>query len=291
MSITRKSIFELERRCNLDEEFDLIVSDLRKTPIKSCAIASKSLEMLLDSCIKTWPFRQGATSIDSFAKSHGFFSYDAYSDEEMLYYLELIVNLLHWAPFYESNLTDYLDMSMLDDSTVTMECDRCIENIEYLLERLNMRIRKIEKMPISQYVITKRDAQVDTVIEAVPELSEALLSYMDIRNQKDENAKKTVLKAIADYLEDRHKSKYYKGTAFASLEDNIFTVFNKVGIRHGDKKQWKLSKPARMKLYDQTFTAAIHLLQMEDVKNFNDTVSDLKEKQLEQMETRDSLSE
>lgn len=99
-----------------------------------------------------------------------------------------------------------------------------------------------------------------------------------MRNQKDEGAKKAILKAIADYLEDRHKSNYYKCTMYSSLENNIFAVFNKFGIRHGDKNQIKLSKPERVKLYDQTFKAVIHLLQMEDIKIFNDTVSKLKEK-------------
>ncbi len=42
-----------------------------------------------------------------------------------------------------------------------------------------------------------------------------------------------------------------------------------------------------MRLYDQTFKAAIHLMQMEDVKGFNDTVSELKTKQAETAEKQD----
>lgn len=33
-----------------------------------------------------------------------------------------------------------------------------------------------------QYIITKRDAGVDAVLEQAPELSETLLEYLDLRN-------------------------------------------------------------------------------------------------------------
>lgn len=286
MSNIRKTIFDLERRCNLPAEFENIQTDLKRTNISSNVIKRTRLYLLLDDCIKLWPYREAATDINTYADSHGFLHYSDTDDDKMLYYLELYLNLLHFAPSYEERFARTFDLTWMDGSTIDLECKRCIENIEFLLERLNMRVRKIDAKPTPQYVISKRDAQVDAVIEAVPALSEALLSYLDYRNRNDETAKKAVLKAIADYLEDRHKSKYYKGTMYASLEDNLFTVFNKVGIRHGDKKQWQLRKPARMKLYDQTFKAAIHLLQMEDVKGFNDTVSDLKKGQAESAETK-----
>lgn len=284
MSSSRKTIFDLERRNDLVSDFRFAVIDLEKTIVTTRSLDRMSLKQLLNICIKTWPYRQGTNSIPSFASAKGFDIYDTDDETDILYNYELFLNLLYWAPIYDRNNADML--SFEDSSTVGNECTRCIENIGYKLEMVNMRVRKITTGETPQYVISKRDANVDAVIEAVPELSEALLSYLDVRNRNDESAKKTILKAIADYLEDRHKSKYYKGTMYASLEDNLFTVFNKVGIRHGDKKQWILRKPARMILYDQAFKAAIHLLQMEDVKNFNDTVSDLKKEQAERSKSQ-----
>lgn len=288
MSSSRKSIFDLERRNDLVSDFRLTVIDLEKTKDTTKSLGKKILKQFLNDCIKTWPYRQGTTSIPAYASAKGFIVFDTDDETDILYNYELFLNLLHWAPIYDRNRADMFSFD--NGSTVVEECTRCIENIEYKLEMVNMRVRKIITGDTPQFVISKRDANVDAVIEAVPELSEALLSYLDVRNQNDESAKKAVLKAIADYLEDRHKSKYYKGTMYASLEDNLFTVFNKVGIRHGDKKQWKLRKPARMKLYDQAFKAAIHLLQMEDVKNFNDTVSDLKKEQIERSKVQDDNS-
>lgn len=277
MSSSRKTIFDLERRSDLVSDFKFTVVDLEKTNVTTKSLGKLSLKQLLNECIKTWPYRQGANSIPSYASALGFDIFETEDETDILYNYELFLNLLHWAPAYDISRASVFSIS--DGSTISEECARCIENIEYKLEMVNMRVRKITTKETPQYVISKRDVQVDAVIETVPELSEALLSYLDVRNSNNEDVKKAVLKAIADYLEDRHKSKYYKGTMYASLENNIFTVFNKVGIRHGDKKQWNLRKPERMKLYDQTFKAAIHLMQMEDVKCFNDNISNLKQKQ------------
>lgn len=277
MSSSRKTIFDLERRSDLVSDFRFTVVDLEMTNVTTKSLGSMSLKQLLNECIRTWPYRQGANSISSYASAKGFDIFETEDEEYILYNYELFLNLLHWAPTYDRNKTD--TFSFDDSSTIDEECLRCIENIEYKLEMVNMRVRSIDIGKTLQYIISKRDANVDAAIEAVPELSETLLSYLDIRNRNDEDAKKTVLKAIADYLEDRHKSKFYRGTTYASLEDNLFTVFNRAGIRHGDKKQWSLRKPARMKLYDQTFKAAVHLLQMEDMKEFNDTVSALKQQE------------
>ena len=286
MKTTRKSIFELERRCNLPDEFEIIRKDFAFTTIHSSLIKDKNISALLNSCIKTWPYREGATNIDSYVTSHGFDYNNQRDKEKLFYYFELYYNLLQYAPAYEKLQATSTNIVWLDDSNVKAECTRCLENIEFLLEKQNMRVRKVDVKPFPQYIVSKRDAQVDAVIEAVPELAEALLSYLDIRNRNDEEAKKAILKVIADHLEQKRKDKFYKGTVYFQLSEDLFTVFNNASIRHKTDQQWKLRKPERMKLYDQTFKAAIHLMQMEDVKDFNNTVSNLKKKQTELVEAK-----
>lgn len=274
MSSSRKTIFELERRNDLVSDFKFTVVDLEKTMVTTKSFGSLTLKQLLNDCIKTWPYRQGANSIPSYASAKGFDIFDIDEETDILYNYELFLNLLHWAPTYDRNRAEMFSFD--DSSTIVEECVRCIENIEYKLEMVNMRVREITTGETPQYVISKRDADVDAVIESVPELSEALLSYLDVRNRNDENAKKSVLKAIADYLEQKRKDKCYHGTEYNRLCENLFVVFNNASIRHKNSQQWKLKKPERMKLYDQTFKAAIHLMQMEDVKGFNDRVDELK---------------
>ncbi len=274
MSPSRKTIFDLERRTDLASDFRFTVTDLEKTNVTTKSLGNLSLKQLLNDCIKTWPYRQGASSIPSYASVKGFDIYNVDDEMDILYNYELFLNLLHWAPIYDANRADMLSFD--DSSTVKEECARCIENIEYKLEMGNMRVREITTGETPQYIISKRDANVDAVLEAVPELSEALLSYLDVRNRNDENAKKAVLKAIADYLEQKRKDKCYHGTEYNRLCENLFAVFNNASIRHKNSWQWKLNMSERIKLYDQTFKAAVHLMQKEDVDLFNNMVSDLK---------------
>lgn len=279
MSLSRKTIFELERRSDFVSDFRFTVIDLEKTNVTTKSFGKVNLKQLLNECIKTWPYREGASSIPAYASAKGFDIFNIDKETDILYNYELFLNLLYWAIIYDGNKKDaFSALSIINGSKMTDECLRCIEDIEYKLELMNYRVREITTTDPAQYVISKRDAQVDAVIEVVPELSEVLLSYLDVRNKNDEDSKKAILKAIADFLEDRHKQKFYKGTRYADLENAVFSVFNNAGIRHGDKKQWKLARPTRMKLYDQTFKAALHLLQKEDIDTFLTEVKELQQK-------------
>lgn len=155
--------------------------------------------------------------------------------------------------------------------------ERFIENIEYILEQNNMAVREVVSDCQVQYRIYKRSAHVDAVLECAPELSEVLLSYLDIRNSKDEQFKKYTLKALADYLEPNRRN--YNGTAYKGLCDDVFTVFNKCNIRHNDKNQIKLPKKKRMELYDSTFKMCLHLLQMQEVNDYKLKVEEIKQLQ------------
>lgn len=274
MGSTRKTIFELERRSNLYDDYVDIFCNVEDTNVNSNEFNNTKLIDVIEASIKTWPYREGASTISSFARKHGFEFNDATDEEDIIYAFELLINLLKWAPVNDRNRESIWGISVFGKLTLKSECDRCLENIEYILETINMRIHETQNDPFPQYFISKRSVDVDAVIEVVPEMSEVLLSYLDIRNQKDEEAKKAVLKAIADYLEPKRAD--YKGTVYHDLCEALFTVFNKASIRHNDKKQWNLRKPERIKLYDQTFKAAIHLMQMADVIAFNNRVTELK---------------
>lgn len=273
MASSRKSIFDIERRSDYVSDFTDIMLDFENTLVETMSLGTMTLFKLLDCCIRTWPHRQGANSVISYANAHKFKTFNTNNQSDILYSYELFLNLLHWAPIYDFNRKTEI---FVGEPTIDEECSRCIENIEYKLQLLNMRIRKIEAEGTPKYVISKRNANVDAVIESVPELSETLLSYLDIRNQNDETAKKSILEDIADHLEQRHTDNYYKGTNYSSLCENLFNVFNNASIRHQNKKQWKLGKQERINLYDKTFKAALHLLQMEDIASFNNLVNELK---------------
>lgn len=270
----RKNIFELENRINLRDAFDNVIDDLNQTNVLSSLFGLESMYACLEAGIKTWPYRGAATTINMFARYRGF-SFSDRTDEDILYSLELLINLLHWVVACEKN--HYSSRLLRSDSSDFIEkCKCCFMNIRYLLEQRNMFVRKLDSDEnFSKYVITKRDVDVDAVLETVPELSEILLSYLDIRNQNIE-FKKAALNHIAAFLEPKRKQ--YDGTQYKSLCDDLFYAFNNCGIRHNNDQQVKLPDERQMDLFDEIFKAAVHLMQKEKMETFQQIIKSLKKK-------------
>ena len=261
----RKSIFDIECRVDLLDEYREIREDMANTKIAINKLKTKTVLAALDESIKDWPYRAGASSILSFMEKR---CYDKnfkplFTEEEIvLYYLELYYNLLCWAPEHYESVSDAFDLR-IGQRTISDSLRRFIENISYSLEQCNMRVREIEMSYFPQYIISKRDASVDLTIEAAPELADILLSYLDIRNQRDEKFKKAAIKAIADYLEP--KEKCYRGTGYSSLCSDVFNAYNNLSIRHNNKRQKPVKKGDRIKVYDALFRMSLHLIQKEKI--------------------------
>lgn len=263
--ILRKSIFDLERRMDLLDEFREIRDDMANTKIAINKLKTETVLAALDESIKDWPYRAGASSIISFIEKR---CYDKelkpfFTEEEIaLYYLELYYNLLCWAPEHFESVSDAFDLR-IGQRPISDSLRRFLENISYSLEQCNMRVREIEMTYFPQYIISKRDASVDSTLEVAPELSDVFLSYLDIRNQKDEKFKKNAIKSIADYLEPKEKS--FKGTGYSSLCNDVFNAFNNLTIRHNNNRQKTVRKADRIKVYDALFRMSLHLIQKEQI--------------------------
>ena len=275
---TQKNIFELERRIDLKKEYQTLILEMSEYYFEKCAFGRISLRGLLEETIAAWPYRQAANSLASFAERHGF-SFDEPSDDsEIILCLELIINLLYYSPEFERVMRtkaifgyDFLNVNRVND-----KCTRCIEDITFILEQINMKIREQRtEGSVPQFFITKRDVDVDITIESVPELKDIILSYLDIRNSNDIDTKRQILKRIADYLEPQRK-KYQGIEGYKGLCDDCFAVFNGAFIRHNNKNQWLMSESEYMELYDQTFKSAIHLMQYDAVKMYKDRVAVIK---------------
>lgn len=276
----RKSIFELERRTDLNDDLENLYDEFENVIVTDSHLKRSTLYTYLDKAIRDWPFRQAATNIEGFLDQHGI-------DEEKedlstnLFILELYINLLHWAPKHDAKSVGLMDFD--SDQNITKECNRILENIDFILEQNNYCVREnyiTNDDEHIEFMISKRDADVDATLEVAPELSETLLSYLDVRNSNNEDFKRSALKQIADYME--HKRKKYKGTSYAQLCDDVFTVFNKCNIRHNNPEFKKIRKPKRMRIYDTTFKMTLHLMQMDDVNRYKEEISSLKA-QLDQL--------
>ena len=278
-AIKLKSIFEIESRIDLNEELTTIQNEFSKVEISTGLKDGVIINSLLSEVFKTWPFREGASNMETYMRRKGL-SYrnhsDNYTDNEIaIYYFELLVNILYYAIEYESKMPKLPVLFSSNSSSTEVVLHQYLENIEYILEQNNLRIRKEDDSEGVRYFISKRNETVDSVIESNPEIADILLSYLDVRNSNDIDFKKMANRAIADYLEPKEKA--FKGTMYKSLCDTLFFAYNKCNIRHNDGKQIKMTKKQQVTLYDNAFKIALHLLSVEDVKNRQKWIDDFRE--------------
>lgn len=262
----QKSIFELERRVDISEKISDIEFQLRDNKITCKDHHSRTIMSLINQAMQTWPYREGNSGISSYLDKKGIqFDSDEHRTIDDIYYtLELYLNLLYWAPEHERRRSVTIEFEF-SGQTLEENLKQYIENIEFVLEQCNLAVRKrTADKRFPQYVITKRDADVDATIEVAPEISEILLSYLDIRNSKDIAFKKKAIRDIADYLEPKRKE--YSSTSYSSLCDSLFYGFNSFGIRHNNKNQQKLPKAKFIDLCDKLFYMSLHLIQSDRVK-------------------------
>ena len=159
---------------------------------------------------------------------------------------------------------------------VSQDLQAYIENLEYTLEACNYKVREITGDKAPQYVFTKRDCIVDSVVVSHPKLSECLLGYLDLRNEKDIKYKREALRTIAGYLEPKIKKNEFKGTDCSSICEAARFAFNNLSIRHNNDNQIKLTKAKQIKAYDDVFYMCLFLLQYKDAMKKRDLINKYK---------------
>ncbi len=242
----------------------------------------------MEHCLRYWPYRCGAESITTYLKDIDVdWSNPKPETEEglkdALLMMELYINLLHWASVqdFQDKEDDEFNIS-LSKTGVEYETERLIANAEYILEQCcNMHVREFKPTEKSfpQYRISKRDSRVDIAIEAVPELADVLLGYLDVRNADSRKYKESALTAIYGYLEPKRKE--YKGLSCSSVCDEFFASMNSFGIRH-TKSQIRLQGKKRIAVYDKLFKMGLYVLQATDVEEYKQEMKALREKKSEQ---------
>lgn len=277
MKDQRTSIFTIERRKDFPAAFTKFFEDLQSVVITSTGDSYKMFEYL-NRCLRYWPQRCGATGIDDYLKGIGVDITNPKEDKDLLLTLELLINLLYWAPKQDFNDDQNTDFSIaLKKNDVENETGRLIGNAEYLLEQCcNMTIREAEDDEFPKYYITKRNSHVDGAVIAVPELSDVLLGYMDVRNADDIEYKKSALTTIYAYMEPRRKE--YKALACSAVSEEFFTSMNSFGIRHNTKSQVRMQAKKKMAVCDKLFMLAVYVLQTVEVNEYKNELKALREK-------------
>ena len=177
-----KSIFDLENRLDIYEEYTTFIRNIQKSKM----IATKykiTIADYLNQAFSSWPHREGTYTIWDYLDRKQINPEDEQQcsiseQEKCLYAFELYYNILKWGseldrgPGLGDGFCNYVSAADVLASTV--------ENLDWLFDQFNYVIREREAEKFCQYIITKRDSDVDAAIEAAPELAEYLRSVQKV---------------------------------------------------------------------------------------------------------------
>lgn len=257
----RKSIFEIENRLDICSEYKRLLSCLYERDSIFYDGLSMSLWRFINEYVfNLWDYRDTFIDLESYLEHIGVLDYSSYGNvyiEEIpfLNFLELLLNL---KLVIDGN---YKFNSICYSQKVREFIDR---NVPLILEKMNY----AKYNEYDRVLIRKRDADVDSVLELVPEdIQTLLLDYNDIRNNTLES-KKTILKKLDLFIEKDKKK--YKGLN-ASTYDSIQIIVNKMGINHPITEQpySDLKSDELIKWYDKCFKLMIHLIRIENINEIN----------------------
>ncbi len=251
----RKSIFEIENRIDINKEYKKLMSALFESDTIYYHKLMSLFDFINEYIFNIWEDRDTFVELEEFFTHIGLTSKEHVSQESFLNFLELMINLI-----------DVLNENYSNGIFCSIKVKNIFEhNIPIILEKLNYKIADMK----SRKIIIKRDADVDSVLEIVPEsISNLLLSYNDIRCNNIES-KKSILKNIDLYLESDSNKKIFKSLD-SKLWDSIATIVNKMGVNHPIQEEpfLSLKHDEIIKWYDKCFKMMIHLIRMKEIKNY-----------------------
>lgn len=267
-----KSIFELENRLDISKEFEKLLqafqgendATIYETPYHTREYG-KFIEAINHTVFLEWKYRDTFLNVFDYLEFVGidecFLEDGDYSDEnKFLFYLEFILNMV--------NLIDYSDKIELMPVTTA-----AIENIPLILEKMNYKMEKLE----DKIIITKRDADVDSILENVPkDIANMLLEYNDFRNYANIAEKRKILKNIDLYIEENIKISSFDN----KLDDAIGTVVNKMGVNHPIKEEpyKSFNNEQLLEWYDKCFLMIIHAIRTVEVNKIKKERNELVQK-------------
>lgn len=251
----RKSIFDIENRLDISIEFKKFIDVLNKEDaILRSGCFLTYFEFVNRYVFNIWEYRDTFIDIYSYLTHIGITSdmirNGIIDESHFLNFLEFLLNIDK--TIKDNNLEKYI-IDIVVKNIVP-------HNIPIILEKMNY--EKYENG--GKICIRKRDSDVDSILEIVPEdVSLLLLSYNDIRNNNLE-AKKDILKGLDLYIEKGKKE--YKSFD-SKLYDSIGTIVNKMGINHpiDEEPYTNMSKEQIIKWYDKCFKLMIHLIRTKEI--------------------------
>lgn len=266
----RRSIFEIENRLDIKKEFEKFSNCLLEQSTISYNYNLMSFYRFINVyAFNLWEYRDTFIDFGSYLEHIGITNSILHGTKDItedifLNFLELMLNLMMVVK------KNFINKSLRFDIKSTKVANIIEHNIPIILEKMNYEVEYKNNMAL----IKKRDEDVDSVLDLVPEgIQVLLLEYNDIRNNTISD-KMTILKKIDLYIEER--AKFYKGLNAATYE-SIQLIVNKMGVNHPlkDSPYVDMSEAEIIEWYDRCFKLMIHLIRTEDVNNINNERKEL----------------
>lgn len=254
----RKSIFDLEIRIDTKREFSNIKEILNEEEAIFYNRNFRSLyDVINDEVFPIWKYKGIFVDFDDFCDRLGIdWTYNRCSEENFLLLIELLINL--WK---------YIELNMDSDSE-RYNSKRVMGymkiNLPSIIEKMNYQIKEER----DKFRLIKRDSDVDSVLELVPQnCAELLLDYNDIRNNTIQG-KKTILKDLDLFIEKNKKT--YQGID-KDTYNSIQIIVNKMGINHPikDEPYKSFDEDKLIEWYDKCFKLMIHLIRTNEINEIN----------------------
>lgn len=261
-----KSIFDLENRLDINNEFERFVRELYED--RNAALYAEDeyhqkeystlIEVIDKKIFLKWKYRDTFIDVDEYLENIGvdyektlMYGVEPIDKTTFLYFLEFLANM--WVLIKKE---DSIELSQRAIATM--------ENIPKILEKMNYKLKELE----DKVIIVKRDSDVDSILTVVSEdIVDILLEYNDFRIKNNIEEKKKILKKIDLYIEKNIKIKSFdKG-----LDDSIGTIVNKMGINHPIEEEFKtLTVTELIEWYDKCFLMMIHAIRTVEINKIKD---------------------
>lgn len=250
----RKSIFELENKLEdptfeMNRLFGAFFSEERR--ITHGRLLYNFQKELRENIFPSWPYRDTFISVDEYVNFLGVNR--SFDEAVFLNFLEFVYNI---CVFAEKKMGYTMSDSVLK---------AVVSNVPKILAKMSCEFRQED----DKYIIIKKSADVDSVIQYVPEqVADLLLAYGDFRIEKDVKAKQTILKKLDLYIEkNKKKLSGYDNRLYRRTQQ----IVNKLGVNHPSEPPYdKLNECELLEKYDECFTMMTHLLRYDAIKQIEE---------------------
>lgn len=265
--MSRKSIFELEKRISPIEETKRVLSYIQLTDVFKLGTYSPTLPFIsiIDLYFMHWPYRNSSLSCKDYLSLYGI-NLKNPTQEDCLYLLEFFLNMCIWIPdrIVYSN-TSYSGIKFKNNEIIA----GIYNSILSILEGLNYTNKSLK----DRTILCKRNSDVDSTIDLIKDknLSDLLLQYLDFRIQNNSKEKGSILASINIWIE-KNKEEYKKSNH--SLYKEISAIINNIGSRHKENIDPPLTDEEKIYWMDKCFHLMLHLIRSTEISKISKEIDE-----------------